>query len=71
MGHKITNVPLILKICDIIFVFGQISLWVISGDILRGLNLFDHLKISLEMVHKVICPQQKKSSPAFSKSAVH
>jgi hypothetical protein len=48
MGHKITNVPLILKIRDIIFVFGLISLWAISLDILRGLDFFDPLKISLE-----------------------
>ncbi len=58
MGHKITNVPLILKI----------TLWAISRDILRGPQLFLPLKISLEMAHKVICPQKK--SPAFSKSAV-
>jgi hypothetical protein len=37
MGHKITNVPLILKIWEVIFfVFGQITLWAISRDILRG-----------------------------------
>jgi hypothetical protein len=26
MGHKITNVPLILKIWEIIFCFGQITI---------------------------------------------
>jgi len=41
------------------FVFGLISLWGISLDILRGLDFFDPFKISLEMAHKVICPQKK------------
>jgi hypothetical protein len=59
MGHKITNVPLILKIRDITFCFGLFSLWGISLDILRGLDFFDPLKISLEMAYKVICPQKK------------
>ena len=54
---KIPNVPLILKILETFFVFGQITLWVISRDILRGHQLFDPLKISLEIAHKEIFPQ--------------
>jgi hypothetical protein len=38
--NNCTNVPLILKIWEIIFCFGQISLWAISRDILRGPRLF-------------------------------
>jgi hypothetical protein len=34
-------VILILKIWEIIFVFGQITLWTISQDILWGLDFFD------------------------------
>jgi len=41
MGHKITNIPQIWKIRDIIFCFWAISLLDISRDILRGLQLFD------------------------------
>jgi len=66
------------------FVFGQISAWNISRDILRGPQLFWSLncvslrsgnlgvkkvlvpiKISLEMSHKVICPQKKNNHPHF------
>ncbi len=46
MGHKITYVPLILKIRDIIFLF--------LGKLFYGPYL-GPLKISLEMAHKVIC----------------
>jgi hypothetical protein len=52
MGHKITNVPLILKFWILLFVFGQITLWAISPDILRGLVFSDPLKKSLEKLIK-------------------
>jgi hypothetical protein len=65
MGHKITTVPLIWKIWDIIFSFwANYFMGHFSG-------YFDPLKISLEMAHEVICPQNEKFNPAFSKSAVH
>jgi hypothetical protein len=54
------------KFEKLFFVFGgQISLWAISRDILRGPQLFDPLKISLEMAHKVICPPKKNNIPHF------
>jgi hypothetical protein len=34
------NIPLILKMPEIIFFGGQITLWAISRDILRGPRLF-------------------------------
>jgi hypothetical protein len=50
MGYKITNVPLILKIWDFIFLFlGKLV------DNLEGQKVYVPLKIS----HKVICPQKK------------
>ncbi len=69
--HKNTNVPLFMKLWDIIFFCGTITLWAISRDILRGPRLFwplncfqgskslGPLKMSLEMAHKVIVPQKK------------
>jgi hypothetical protein len=88
MGHKITYVPLILKIWEI-FCFGanyfmghfsgyfegastfltpKFSLAACARDNLERPKSLGPLKISLEMAHKVICPQKKKSS---AKSAVH
>jgi hypothetical protein len=48
-GHKITNVPLILRM----------------RDNLEGQKSLGPLKISLEMVHKVIFPQKKIISRIF------
>jgi hypothetical protein len=42
MGHKITNVALILKFGILFIVLGQISLWAVSWDILKGPRLFGH-----------------------------
>jgi hypothetical protein len=46
MGHKIANVPLILKIWEIIFVFGQITLWAIFSGYFEGASTF--LPLTLE-----------------------
>jgi hypothetical protein len=67
------NVPLILKMQEIVFFCGQITLWDISRDILRGQDFFDlyivqsrgPLKMSQEMSHKPICPKTKNNSPSF------
>ncbi len=62
MGHKITNELLIVKILKFIFfVFGQISLWTISRDILRSLNFFDpeivpHCALDNSGVKQVLAP---------------
>jgi hypothetical protein len=53
MGHKITNVGLILKIWEIIFCF-----W---ANYFMG----DFSEISVKMSPKVICPQKKIISRIF------
>jgi hypothetical protein len=65
------NVLLILKMRESIFFCGQITLWSIPRDILRGPRLLSSkfqfrgqkrrgpLKISRKMAHKVICPKTK------------
>jgi hypothetical protein len=73
MGHKITNVPLILKILEIIFCFwanyfmGHFEGYFEGASTfltpkLEGQKSLGPLKKSLEMAHKVICPQKKKSA---------
>ncbi len=57
--HKNTNVPLFKKLWDLIFFCGTITLWALSGDI---------LKMSLEMAHKVIVTQKKIMSRSFLNS---
>jgi hypothetical protein len=68
MGHKITNAPLIENLKHYFFVLGQISLWAISRDILRGPQ-FRGSKNSLEMTHELICQQKKIISHIFKISS--
>ena len=68
MEHKITNVPLILIIWEIIFCFWANYFMGHFSGYFEGSSTFLTPKLSLEMAHKVIVPQKKIMSRSFLNS---
>ncbi len=62
--HKITHVPLIKKLWDIIFFFWDNNFLSHFSGHFEGAST---LKMSLEMAQKVIVPQKKDYVPQFLK----